>query len=377
MPADPEPSAMRQPTSAGSPSSPRILEIAQFPYFKAVLPAETVFVSTGPDPVEQDEAGGHHVLQLRNLRRIWRMLHEPGFDLIVCRPPFFAPWDARWLGRTIISRRMLSGNPPFLRAFGSQLLRGKLAAPLAVIDQEDIPYVDLHNFHLLDACRFWFKRELPPDHWRIFQRTGHRDVPTPRFRRLDRYRSRIEKLRPMALGLPLSCEADLPATAAAKSVDVFFAGGMAGSSTVRERGLGELLALRDRGVSVDIAEQRLPRPEFYARMARARLVWSPEGLGWDCFRHYEAAACFAVPLISRPTIERYRPLVAGEHALYYDVEPGGLTAAVTAALGEERRLEAMAAAGRAHVLAHHTALALATHIIDTTLGAAEENDRDR
>ena len=70
---------------------------------------------------------------------------------------------------------------------------------------------------------------------------------------------------------------------------------------------------------------RLSLPEFYQRAARAWLVWSPEGLGWDCFRHYEAPACGSVPVINQPNIERHQPLVHGEHAFYYDRSPGELT----------------------------------------------------
>src|SRR5439155_445835 len=83
--------------------------------------------------------------------------------------------------------------------------------------------------------------------------------------------------------------------------------------------------------------------EFLERCARAWLVWAPEGFGWDCFRSYEAAVCGSVPLMNRPTIERYQPLIEGVHALYYDVEPGELGRAVMAALADRDRLVAIAA----------------------------------
>ena len=350
------------------PARLRILEIGSIPYFKTAFPAATTFYATTPIP-DPTPATQRHVLSLSNLRELWDRAHAPGFDLIVCRPPFFAPWNPVWILRALFSRRTLRGEWQFVPAFGSQLMRGRLAAPLAILDQEDVPHVARHNFHLMDSCRLYFKRELPIDHWRVFQRTGHRDVPTPRFRASARQRRRLEKLRPISLGLPPEGEAALPDKPQDKTVDVFFHGEMLQSSTVRARGMAELLALREQGLNVDLSEQRLPLPEFYARMARARLVWSPEGLGWDCLRHYEAAACFAVPVISRPTIERHRPLLEGEHAFYYDPEPGGLALTVRAALADPARLEAMAVAGRAHVLAHHTMRALATHIVETTLAA--------
>lgn len=349
------------------PAKLRILEISAIPYIKTAFPEATVFISTA---TYGDPPAGSEALSFANLRRTWRSAHEPGFDLIVCRPPFFAPWDLFGVLRALFSRRTLRGEYSYARALGSQLMRGRIAAPLAIIDHEDVPYIARHNFHLLDSCRGYFKRELPIDRWRVFQRTGHRDLPTPRFRASPRNRARIAKLRPISLGLPLGSETNYPELLQPKSVDVFFAGKVANSSTVRERGLSELRQLASNGVVVDIVESRLPTKEFYARMARARLTWSPEGLGWDCFRHYEAAACFSVPVISRATIELHRPLLAGEHALYYDVEPGGLSRTVRSALADPARLEAMAVAGRAHVLEHHSIHAQARYIAETTLATA-------
>src|SRR5262249_11555889 len=137
-------------------------------------------------------------------------------------------------------------------------------------------------------------------------------------------------------------------------------------SNVRERGLAELVALREQGYAIDVSEAQLPLDEYLARCARADLVWSPEGFGWQCFRTYEAAACGAVPLCSRPSIERYQPLLEGIHAIYYDVEPGALTRAVKAALVDRDRLRAIGAAAQAHVRAYHTPPAIARHVIDAT-----------
>ena len=94
-------------------------------------------------------------------------------------------------------------------------------------------------------------------------------------------------------------------------------------------------------------------------------MWSPEGFGWDCFRHYEVPACGSVPLINQPTIERRAPLIAGVHALYYDPEPGGLTRAIQAALADKPALARIAAAGQAHVMAHHTPGALANYVVNS------------
>jgi hypothetical protein len=76
-----------------------------------------------------------------------------------------------------------------------------------------------------------------------------------------------------------------------------------------------------------------------------------------------------VPLLARPCIERYRPMVEGEQAIYYDVEEGALTKAALDALADKPRLETIACAAKAHVLAHHTPAALGHHILRTCLGS--------
>ena len=201
--------------------------------------------------------------------------------------------------------------------------------------------------------------------------TAHSHLPTRRFRQSARYRDQLGKIRPLSLGLPREGQALLPIEAEEKTADIFFAGDAESSSTVRAAGMLELAALRDRGVVVDIPQSKLPLQEFFQRAACAWLVWSPEGLGWDCFRHYEALACGSVPVINQPTIERHRPLLQGEHALYYDPVPGELTRTIMAALADKNRLRAMARAGKSHVMTHHTPDALARHVIETTLGLSE------
>jgi Glycosyl transferases group 1 len=352
-------------------SKASIVEIGDKPFIKQALPDQVTYFSTWPD----DDARrllveGSHVVSPATFGPLWRLLRDPTTSLVVCHPTFFSPWHWRWITRALFARRALRRSSSFLRMMGPQLLRFPLAAPVAILDQDDLPVINRNNFFLLDRCRLYFKRELPQDRWRVFLKTGHPNLPTPRFRNIPLYQTRIEKLRPISLGIPLSARMPFPEPVE-KSVDIFFSGRIEGSSFLRGRGISELMTLREQGgIVIDIAE-RLPQAEFYSRCARARLTWSPEGLGWDCFRHYEVAACGSVPLMNQSTIERHRPLRQGMHAIYYEVEEGGLTRAVVAALADKPRLEAMARAARAHVLEHHTPKALATHIVSTCVGPFE------
>jgi Glycosyl transferases group 1 len=352
------------PPSAPDLSQLRFIEIGG-PYIKYAFPEQTHCFSSWPMEniagLPSPSGGG-----LEPSWRLPRLLADPGIAVIVCHPTMFAPWHPSWFIRAIFSRRFLRAGLPLTSGWGPQLLRRRLAAPIAVLDREDLPVINRNNLFLLDRATAYFKRELPSDRWKVFVKTGHHGVPTPRYRMVRRHRRRVETLLPISLGLKLGSQRFFP-PATEKSVDVFFAGRIEGSSTVRKQGLAELLALRDQGVTLDIPQGNLPLGEFYRRAAAARLVWSPEGFGWDCFRHYEAPMCGSVPLINNPAIERYRPLIGGKHAIYYDIEPGGLTRAVLAALADRDRLAAMAAEAKIFVELHHTPTAIARHVLEATL----------
>jgi hypothetical protein len=152
-----------------------------------------------------------------------------------------------------------------------------------------------------------------------------------------------------------------------KSADVFFAGAIEANSTVRESGIAELDRLAARGFVVDFAREPLSFAEYQRRMAAAWLAWSPEGRGWHCNRHYEAALVQTVPVMNHPTVIRYAPLQEGVHAFHYPPEPGGLEATVIAALDDKARLRRMALAARDRALAHHTREAYCNHILRLAL----------
>jgi len=353
-----------------------IVEIGDQAVVKAAYPDSTVFFSTNAVREPSDPNDNRRMLSAATLPLLWRTLTNPDLNLLVVHTKRHAPWLPRTILRALGRRRVLSGDVALLRSFGPYLI-GRPRAPLAVVDLDDPPLIAAHNFALWDRATLFFKRELPSDRWRVVMTTGHFDLPTPRMRKLSRWRARIDKLRPISLGLPLDGAPDLAGgdPTLEKTSDVFFSGCVAGSSTARERGWHELKELMTTGVRVDIPGQRLTRSHFYARASRAWLTWSPEGLGYECFRHYEAAVCGSVPVLGRPVIERYAPLLAGRHAIYHDIEPGELTQAIREALAAPDRLRDMAAAAAEHVRKHHTPQAIGRYVVETTLAAASELDR--
>jgi hypothetical protein len=214
-------------------------------------------------------------------------------------------------------------------------------------------------------------RELPPNHMNLFLNMDYRCGDVVNIQRQKRLKPNFAKIKPFSLGFDFS---DTPLTAKVepheKIHDVFYVGANH-TTTVRQQGLEELKALRSAGLRVFMPEQRLSKPDFYRACAQSWLVWSPEGQGWDCHRHYEALMFYSVPLINTPTIERLWPFVSGEHCLYYRPEKGGLTEAIERALRDREALLRIAEQGRAHILRHHTRSQLVRHIL-SSVGLLEQ-----
>jgi len=354
-----------------------IVEIGPIPFVARAYPEATQFYSTwAGDNSPADRANGLDVVSLRGLPGIIRQLRDPALALIVVHSFPFAPWNPLLISRMVFRRNVLRGGGALVRALGQQTIRAPHSAPIAVLDFEDYDTIPRSNIFMLDRATTYFKRELPTDSWRVFAGSLHRHTRTPRFRMAARHCKRLAKIRPLSLGLPLDFlqhgKPDvLPPPQ--KTTDVFFAGKVAGSSTVRARGLAELRALRERGYAIDIVDERIPPEEFRVRCARAWITWSPEGLGWQCFRHFEALACGSVPLCNHSGLQLHKRLMPGIHALYYDVEPGDLTAAIVEALADRPRLEAIAARGRDYVFEWHTPSAIARYVVETTLSEAHKS----
>src|SRR5688500_15904687 len=145
-------------SDATSESGPRILEIGNTPFIHASFPRTTQFYSTWYDENVFDPARGRHIVSLASLRELACRLADPAFDIVVLHAQPFAPWGLRGISRTLFRRSTLRGTLPLLRGFGPQLVRGRVAAPIAVIDLDDPAVVDRANAFLLDKAALYFKR---------------------------------------------------------------------------------------------------------------------------------------------------------------------------------------------------------------------------
>jgi len=349
--ADDPPAGPVQP-GADKSVPPRILEIGGSALFARIYPETTARVWTNS---HVDRSLEPHLTPWgwNNLVRAFRLARAGEIDLIVWHELPYAPWDPRYLFRIATKLGPLA-VPLLIKYLATFAIVLAARRPLVVIDAGDYVCVPRHTMWVMGRAARTFKRELPFDRWRLLSGTLHPRQPTGRLRKSRRLKATLDRIRPISLGATWSPDPLLPRPAAEKRVDVFFAGNIAANSTVRDDGVGELEQLRARGYVIDIATERLSRAEFYDRCAASWLVWSPEGHGWECFRHYEVPLCGSVPLINRPPINRYAPLEHGVHCILYEVEPRGLARAVEAALADKTRLAEIAKAGHSFVLQHHT-----------------------
>ncbi len=187
------------------------------------------------------------------------------------------------------------------RELGMTLAELAARLPLAVVDLADAPFLTPAGQRQLEACTAYFKRELPFD--RLFLYYQQRPAP---------WRERRKELLSVAAkvrGIPLGIEDDKYAAlraqrAAQQDIDVLLVGSP--SNSMRQAGGEHLRAwAAQRPVRVEIHES-LPYDDYCRRMARSKVTISIAGGGWDCFRHYEAAALGSVPLMNRPTVDAGR-----------------------------------------------------------------------
>jgi hypothetical protein len=339
----------------------RILEIGEAPFMGNHAPGLTDFFSVHKDAKPEAR------LTLRRIYELRRQLRAGHYDLVVyhLQAKVVAPWHRHGLG----IRSALEATSWSLSAFYKMawhhfhsVLAG-IDTPLVIVDVQDTPRITKTESYWLDRARFWFMRELPPNHFNLFLSMDRRCGDVINIQRQPLVARNLAKIRPFSLGFDVRDTAGIEAVPPEGKIhDIFYAGANH-TTTVRQEGLKELKALQAAGVRVHLPEKRMPQAEFFRTCARSWLIWSPEGQGWDCHRHYEALMVGSVPVINQPTIERRQPFIHGEHCLYYRTEPGGLTEAVTRALADRAALGRISAQGRAHVRQHHTQNQLARHVL--------------
>lgn len=246
----------------------------------------------------------------------------------------------------------------------------RLRTPLALLNRTDRGGVWEGSDWFFRNSHTCFIRELNPDpRWPLLH------LPeTNRWARrvagLDRNGvtpADWDKLLPISLGLPDPAPYPPPGT---KEFDVLYGHGADfRDKPLRDRLLAELQQeCRRLNLSLKLVD-RVPKPEWIRLMGAARLVFSPPGVGWDCWRHYEAMMAGAIPLMTYPTILRHQPPLEGVHGFYFAPEPGGLGRGLQSAMERKEKFPEMYAAARCLVQDHHTWPRLRDYVVRETLAA--------
>jgi len=342
----------------------RILEIGECRYVSRWAPAISDFyiVTKHSSPEKR--------LTLRNILLLRKRLEAGYYDLVVYHltAKIEAPWHRnQGTGRMmfdVLTASLFKFHKISWHYFHRALCA--VTVPLVVIDTQDVPRITQTESHWLDRCRYWFMRELPPNHLNLFLNMNRRCGDVTNISRQHSIIRNLDKLESFGLGFNPPGIVDFPPIDPQDKIhDIFYAGANH-TTTVRQRGYEELRALQSTGLRVFLPTERLSKTDFFRACAQSWLVWSPEGQGWDCYRHYEALMNGSVPLINLPTIEHLHPFQHGEHCLYHRPEPGGLTDAVLDALKNREALLKIAGQGRRHALQHHTYERLVRHVLAKT-----------
>ncbi|HEY6982750.1 glycosyltransferase [Reyranella sp.] len=315
----------------------RVLEISRFGLLKALQPDDTHWIRWGGS-LTADEPMRPEAPTLALLARTLKRIRGREFDLIVL--PAIHPQHVHDQSRYKLMAKALLRRTARLPTVAALLHRHGLRATRSVVlDIHDDRRLCDTTLRLFPRCALYFKRELSLDE--------PNDGPMAR------------KLKPIPLVLP--DERRVPA-AREKDIDLIFVGRICNET--RAKAVDQARHLASRGIRVFIPDAPLSYPAFIEALSRSWLVLSPEGEGWDCYRHYEACLAGSVPLINRPRYRRHLYLGEGAHCFYYDADRDCLADQVVSLLADKPRLSQMAEDGRRHVLANHTRSAVGRYMLD-------------
>jgi len=304
--------------------------------------------------------------------------HPPRLVVVTARQNSVFLDRTGWLGGLagLVRTRLKYPSDLLILFLFAKSVRQKI--PIALVNRSDDGRLLPGSDWFYRRCHACFVRELHPlpeialrD---LFTPSGGNPQTSRRARRILSWfdpdcptRRDISKLRPISLGVRDGAVTDGPEKAK-KKWDLFFAGDLH-EKGFRGRLVGELQTLAGKRGWKILLRDRMPHGEYQECLAASRLCLSPPGMGWDCWRHYEAMVAGSVPLMPYPTILQYQPPRDGEHCFYFAPESGGLTRCLEKAMAAPERLPAMAAAGRELVLQHHTFPKLRDYVINETLAA--------
>jgi hypothetical protein len=327
--------------------------------------------SSGPWP---------HAAPWSRLLSLRRRLARGEFDLVISGPIQNSAWPRPKRLATCLAQafRFLTYKQRMLDTYWAPwLLAGRVRdkVPLAVIDPLDTSFVLPRDFPLLKACTLYFKINLY-----FWNRRSL--MPLENLYGIRRVINYTRKLRPMTHGVPAS---RIPATARPvreRDLDVCFTGniglrraaddpnlfGDLTSNPVRQQIYERVLKEQGR-YKIFCLNDRVDAAEYFELLQRAKLVVCTESFGCETWRHWEAGAAGAVPLISWPYSTGYKLYEPDVHAVYFSLIGDDFERVVDRALADPAKLERISQAVRDFTIAYKERVKLGEMVVDETLKA--------
>jgi hypothetical protein len=146
-----------------------------------------------------------------------------------------------------------------------------------------------------------------------------------------------------------------------RDIDVFFAGDV--NSEERRSAIAAMRGMEAEGYRVYIASRRLDLQEYMALMSRSWLTLSPQGFGYNGFRHYESMLVGSVPLINQSQPPILNDFVHGENCWLYSHEAQDIQHVARTALQDKQRLLRIAGGLRQFAEEHHSIRAVGRYLL--------------
>jgi hypothetical protein len=307
------------------------------------------------------EGHAHQKAGYRRLLELRRQVDAGKFDLVIAnninRSPF--PGNKGWATTAGLAARLFTYQHRRLDSWWAPWIvrGGRSRTPLAVVDSRDGHYVYPWDLRLLEACKFYFKKDLM--YW-----PRRALMPLQNYFTEKRVKPHEGKLRAMSMGVEENRFVANPRPIKDRDIDIFMSGSE--NSLLRKLVREKCEALASR-YKVEVHTQMIPQEKYEEMLQRSKLVVCVESYGGETWRQYEVAAAGAVPIMSWPYTQVHDPLLPDEHAFYFSYMADHFERTVADALGNPTRLQRMATAGAQYIRAKKGRRQLLDYIVDTTL----------
>lgn len=154
-----------------------------------------------------------------------------------------------------------------------------------------------------------------------------------------------------------------------KDIDVFFAGAV--NSEERRDAIDRVRQLESEGYRIKIVEGHLPFAEYLSLMSRSWLTLSPQGYGYNGFRHYESMLVGSVPLINLPDPAVVHDFHHGQNSFLYSTMKGDIQQVIKDALSDRCNLLKIASGLREFVIGRHSMQAVGSYLLRQALNIGD------